>query len=228
MEPTRAVSYRRVSTEGQADSGAGLDAQAATIAGAVAARGWDLVADLADAGASGGSLNGRPALAEALAMLAAGDADVLVVAKLDRLSRSVADFARLTEQARREGWSVVALDVDVDTSTPTGELVVNVSASVSQWERRIIGARTADALAARKAAGVRLGRPVTLPEAVRDRIAADRAAGATLSGIARALTAEGVPTARGGAKWYPSTVAAVVKSVELDAEAAANRAGSAA
>jgi DNA invertase Pin-like site-specific DNA recombinase len=135
----------------------------------------------------------------------------------------VRDFAELAETARRQGWSLVALDVDVDTTTPTGELVANVSASVSQWERRIIGARTADALQARKAQGVRLGRPVTLPDEIRDRIATERAEGASLSAIARTLTAEGVPTARGGAKWYPSTVRAVVQSLDLDAEATAAR-----
>ncbi len=219
----RAITYRRVSTDEQAESGAGLAAQTATLEAAATARGWDVVADLADEGASGGTLARRPALAEALEILETGGADVLVVAKLDRLSRSVLDFAQLSEVARRQGWAIVALDVDVDTTTPTGEMVANITSSVAQWERRIIGARTRDALAARKAAGVRLGRPVTLPTEVRERIRSERADGRTLQAIADGLSADGIPTARGGT-WRPSAIRAVLTSLEADAQAEAARA----
>ena len=65
----------------------------------------------------------------------------MVVAKLDRLSRSVVDAGRLLEEARR-GFNIVALDLGLDLSTPTGELVANVLAAVAQWERRMIGQRT--------------------------------------------------------------------------------------
>jgi DNA invertase Pin-like site-specific DNA recombinase len=143
-----------------------------------------------------------------------------VVSKLDRLSRSVLDFASITEQAKRRGWSVVALDVDVDTTTPTGELVANITSSVAQWERRIIGARTCEAMQAMKARGVRLGRPVDLPDDVRCRIAADRKAGLSFREIAEALNAEAVKTARGG-RWHGSTVRAVLDSLRLDADALA-------
>ena len=77
----------------------------------------------------------------------------LVVAKLDRLSRLVLDFASITELARRKGWAVVALEVD--TTTPTGELTASFTSAVAQWERRIIGARTSDALQAMKDRGAR-------------------------------------------------------------------------
>lgn len=213
----RAIAYARVSTDEQADSGAGLDAQRATMTGALAARGWELVAALADEGRSGATLN-RPELAKALDMLDRGEADALVVAKLDRLSRSVLDFASITERAKRRGWAVVALDVDVDTATPTGELVANITSSVAQWERRIIAARTSEAMQAMKARGVRLGRPVELADDVRQRIAAERAAGDSLRTIADRLNAEAVPTARGG-KWHASTVRAVLDSLDLDAAA---------
>lgn len=217
----RAIAYHRVSTDEQATSGLGLDAQHARTAAAVEARRWSLVATYVDNGRSGKDMR-RPELAAALEALDAGHADVLVVAKLDRLSRSVPDFARITERARARGWSVVALDVDVDTSTPTGALVANITASVAQWEREIIAARTREALQALKARGARLGRPVTLPESVRHRIATERTAGRTLQAIADDLNAENVPTARGG-RWYPSTIAKVLQSVELDATAAAAR-----
>lgn len=213
----RAITYRRVSTDEQADSGAGLDAQDATITAALAARGWELVAALVDEGRSGATLN-RPALTDALDRLDRGEADALVVAKLDRLSRSVLDFASITERAKRRGWAVVALDVDVDTATPTGELVANITSSVAQWERRIIAARTSEAMQAMKARGVRLGRPVELADDVRQRIATERAAGDSLRAIADRLNAEAVPTARGG-RWYASTVRAVLDSLDLDAAA---------
>jgi hypothetical protein len=69
------------------------------------------------------------------------------------------------ERARRKRWQFVALDLALDTTTPAGELVANVMASVAQWERRVISQRTRDALAAKKATGARLGRPRDLAEA---------------------------------------------------------------
>lgn len=217
----RALSYVRVSTEEQADSRAGLDAQRAAITAALEARGWSLVAELADEGRSAKNMK-RPALLDALARLDAGEADALVVAKLDRLSRSVLDFAAITERAKRKGWAVVTLDVDVDTSTPTGELVANITSSVAQWERRIIASRTSEAMQAMKARGVRLGRPVQLPAAIRERIGTEHRAGDSLRTIASRLNVEAVPTARGG-QWHASTVKAVLASLALDAQAAAAR-----
>ncbi len=207
---TRAVGYIRVSTDEQADSGLGLDAQRSTLRSECARRGWDLVRIAEDAGASGKSMNGRPALTDALQAVETGQADTLVVAKLDRLSRSLLDFAGLMERAHRKGWSLVALDLGVDTTTPAGELIANVMATFAQYERKIIGQRTTDALKAAKARGVRLGRPRLLPAAVARRIVRDRDGGATLTAIAEALNAEGVPTAQGGRRWYPSTVRAVL------------------
>jgi hypothetical protein len=79
----------------------------------------------------------------------------------------------------------------------------------NSW-KRIIGQRATDALAEKRAEGITLGRPTVLPQAVRERILAARSAGDGLSAIARALNADEVPTAHGGAKWHPSTVRAVV------------------
>ena len=216
----RAFAYYRVSTDELAATGNGLDAQAATVARAVEARGWNLVTAFVDGGRSGGTLN-RPELTKALDHLDRGVADVLVVAKLDRLSRSVSDFDTIARRAKRHHWSVVALDVDVDTTTPAGELMANVYSAVAQWERRIIGVRTSEAMQAMKARGVRLGRPVDLPDDVRRRIATEREAGRSLRAIAEALNAEAVPTAQGGARWYASTVRDVLGSLALDAEALA-------
>jgi DNA invertase Pin-like site-specific DNA recombinase len=126
-----------------------------------------------DSGFSAKSLD-RPGISGALERLDAGKADALMVAKLDRLSRSLFDFAGLMERARRKGWALVALDLGVDTTTPSGEMMANVLATFSQFERRIIGLRTKEALAAKRAAGVRLGRPRTLSDDVVVRIVSER------------------------------------------------------
>ncbi len=90
--------------------------------------------------------------------------------------------------------------------------MANVLATFAQFERRLIGQRTREALAAKRASGVQLGRPVSLPAAVRERIAAERKAGRSLAAIAHMLNAEHVPTAQGGRQWWPSTVRAVLGS----------------
>src|SRR5438270_7418861 len=155
----RVIGYVRVSTDEQVESGAGLAAQRSAIAAECSRRGWKLAALLEDAGASGGSMRGRPGLHCALETIEAGRADALVVAKLDRLSRSLLDFASLMDRSRRRGWSLVALDLGVDTTTPQGELMATVLASFAQFERRLIGVRTKEALAEKRAMGVQLGRP---------------------------------------------------------------------
>lgn len=172
-----------------------------------------------DAGLSGKSVEGRPALTDALARLDAGDAEVLVAAKLDRVSRSVADFARMLERASARGWHLVLLDLGVDTSTPAGEFVANTIANSAQYERRLIGQRTREGLAAKRAQGVRLGRPSSLPADVVARIVREHQGGVSLRALATTLTDEGVPTAQGGARWYPSTVRAVLHGQDAAAMA---------
>lgn len=199
------VGYIRVSTAEQADSGAGLAAQAEAIRTAVEGRGWRLVTVCEDAGISGKSVR-RPGLERALRMLDRGEAKALLVAKLDRLSRSIVDFVGLMDRAQRKGWAVVALDLGVDTTTPQGEVIANVMASFAQFERRLIGERTKDALAAKRRQGVKLGRPRSLDDATIRRITALREDGMTYKAIAEYLNESDVPTAQGGAQWYPATV----------------------
>lgn len=212
-DPLRVIAYGRVSTHEQGRSGLGLDAQRSTIAAEAARRGWLDLEYVTDEGFSAKNLR-RPGIQSALQQLGSGKADVLVVAKLDRLSRSLLDFASLMQRSREEGWSLVALDLGVDTTTAGGEMMANVMASFAQFERRLIGERTSAALQAAKERGQRLGRPRSLPKATVRRIVRERAGGATLAAIADRLNSEGVPTAQGGAKWYPATVRAVLLSAE--------------
>jgi DNA invertase Pin-like site-specific DNA recombinase len=88
--------------------------------------------------------------------------------------------------------------------------MVNVMGSAAQWERRIISQRTKDALAIKRAQGVRLGRPSSLAPELVERIVREHREGATFSAIARTLTEEGVPTAHRGSKWWPATVRKVL------------------
>jgi DNA invertase Pin-like site-specific DNA recombinase len=205
----RVIGYVRVSTEEQALSGAGLEAQRRAITAECKRRGWELVETIEDAGYSAKDMK-RPGVQEALRALEAGDAKALVVAKLDRLSRSMFDFAALMATAQKQNWALVALDCAVDTSTPAGEAMAHVLATFGQFERRLIGQRTKEALAAKKAAGVRLGRPPTVPPAVVSRIQRHRARGDSLRAIADSLNRDKVPTAQGGAKWYAATVRAIL------------------
>ena len=219
--PTKAVTYRRVSTDEQADSGLGLEAQATSIGRHVDAREWTLVAELTDEGVSGSiAPEARPQLAEALRMLAAGEADALVVAKLDRATRSVADLCHLLDLSDRQGWDFVALDLGIDTSTPMGRAMAQMAGVFSELERKMIGQRTSDAMQALKASGRRLGRPVELADATRQRIVYEREQGRSMREIANDLNNEGVATARGG-QWHASTISRVIESVALDGVAAA-------
>jgi DNA invertase Pin-like site-specific DNA recombinase len=198
------IAYLRVSTHEQADSRAGLEAQRAAILAEAGRRGWTRLEFVEDAGYSASSLR-RPGLASALQRLGRGDAGVLVVSKMDRLSRSLLDFAGIMQRAQREGWALVALDSPADLTTASGEAMAGVMAVFAQLERRLIAERTRAALAQRQAAGVRLGRPRTIAPAVERRVRELRAQGLSVRQIAERLAAEGHQPPRGGS-WQASTL----------------------
>ena len=205
---TTAHGYCRVSTDQQADSGLGMEAQVASIVAACEARGWQLVDVERDNGRSGTTTD-RPGLRRILERIEPGE--VLIVAKLDRLSRSVQDAAQLMDRAASKGWHVVALDVGVDTSTATGRLVANVLAAVSQWEADAISERTSAALQALRAQGVTLGNPNRIPDDVVQRMKRWRSRGWSFPKIANRLNEMEVPTAQGGAQWHAGTVRAILE-----------------
>lgn len=212
------IGYVRVSTAEQSNSGAGLAAQRAAIAAECDRRGWQIAELIEDAGFSARTLK-RPGMERVLTLLHAEAASGLVVAKLDRLSRSMLDFATVMELARQDGWAIVALDCAVDTTTPAGEAMANVMATFAQFERRLIGQRTKEALAVKRAAGVQLGRPAEVPAATADRIVRYRSQGLTIREIAAQLTSEQIPTARGG-QWQPATISRVLRRMDQVPESA--------
>jgi DNA invertase Pin-like site-specific DNA recombinase len=195
--------YCRVSTEEQGESGLGLAAQRSAIEAACAERGLRLAAVREEVRSSARADN-RPELQALLRGLRRGD--VLVVSRLDRLTRSLLDIAALVEQARRRGWTLVVLDLGLDLSTPTGEAMAGMLAVFAQFERRLIGQRTRDALAAKRATGWvphRFESP--LPEESRARALELAAAGISQRRIADALNREGIPTG-GGGRWHRESV----------------------
>lgn len=217
---TRVVGYIRVSTEGQADEGVSLEAQRARLEAFALATDLILVGIHVDAGLSAKTLE-RPGLLRALALLEAGQADGILVAKLDRLTRSVRDLGDLVERYFASRFSLLSVSDAIDTRSASGRLVLNVLCSVAQWEREATGERTREALAHLKRQGVRLG-PPALGEGPRRgetaeagelatvaRIVALKAKGLSLRSIAEVLTDEGHPTKRGG-RWGAETVRKVL------------------
>jgi DNA invertase Pin-like site-specific DNA recombinase len=207
MEANVVIGYVRCSTVQQAESGDGLAAQRTAIAAEAARQNWE-IHWIEDPAVSGGNAK-RPGLERARQMLAAGDASAMVVSKLDRISRSMVDFVNLTVEAKRQGWQLISLDLPLDPSSATGEAMSNMMMTFAQLERQLIKQRIKDALAEKRAAGIRLGRPLALDPTIREWIAAERET-RTLQSIADELNAEAVPTAHGGRRWHPSTVRAVL------------------
>jgi DNA invertase Pin-like site-specific DNA recombinase len=225
----RFVAYFRVSTDRQGRSGLGLEAQREAVESYLNGGRWSLVAEFTEI--ESGKRNDRPELEKALATCKKQKAR-LVIAKLDRLSRNLAFIATLMDS----GVEFIAVD-----NPHANKLTVHILAAVAQHEREIISARTSAALKAAKARGKRLGNP-KLAEARRhaavakkeraDRYSANvlpvireiqESGIKSLRGVARALAARGIPTARGGA-WTPVQVSAILQRARWYIEG--NRCGS--
>ena len=201
----------RVSSDEQARSGLSLEAQEQTLRSEADRRGWEVAEVLIDeVSAKRGSV--RPAFDRARELLASGEANALLATRLDRISRSVVGFADLMAAAQDQGWQVVALDLGLDTSTTTGRMVAHILAAVAEAEREVIGQRTSAALIAKRRRGEHVGRRSLLPPEVIQRVVRFRSTGMTLTAIAALLNDDGVLTGQGGARWYASTVRAVLQS----------------
>ncbi|KRB47581.1 recombinase family protein [Terrabacter sp. Root181] len=200
---TRALAYCRVSTAEQVRTGLGLDAQRDTVTAEATRRGWT-VDVITDEGASGKQVN--PGLRDALDQLATGRADALIVAKMDRLARSVLHASDVMERARLQGWDLVVCDLALDLSTPYGKAMANMLATFAELEREMIATRTREGLAAAKAKGKQIGRPRLATAGVVDRICREREGGASFGAIARGLTDDGILSPQGRPGWQSSTV----------------------
>jgi DNA invertase Pin-like site-specific DNA recombinase len=215
---TRAILYGRVSTDEQ---GLGLAAQLDPLEAEAKRRDWDARV-VTDEGVSGGMpVDERPALGPELADLSAGD--VLAVAKLDRLSRSLIDFAGLLQRAEEQGWTLSVLDLGIDTSTPQGKLIAHMLVAVAQWEREMIGLRIREGLAkSPKRLGRKPGLPAVgggrlapIPDELRDAVTTLRP-GRSPNAIAERLNAQGHKSLRGG-RWHRTSVRRLLDRLDLEA-----------
>jgi DNA invertase Pin-like site-specific DNA recombinase len=218
----RAIGYVRVSTDKQAEGGVSLEAQQQKIHAMAVVQGTDLLELIVDAGESAKTLD-RPGMERLLALVDARKVDTVIIAKLDRLTRSVKDLALLLERFTQRGVALVSVAESLDTNTAAGRLVLNIMMSVSQWEREAIGERTRDAMAHMKATRQaysptpygfqRNGAVLAIADAEHgmvQKIQQWRTAGWTLRKIAGELNRLGIATKNGGTEWYASTVQRIV------------------
>ncbi|MEP7304170.1 MAG: recombinase family protein [Acidobacteriota bacterium] len=227
MAARHTLGYVRVSTEKQADEGLSLEAQTVKIRQMADLRDLALTEGdvISDAGESAKSLN-RPGLTWLLAQVDAGAVGTVIIAKLDRLTRSTRDLWPLIEHFERRHVTLISVAETLDTSTAMGRAMLNIIATLSQWEREAIGERTRDVLRHKKAKGERVG---TLPFGFRlvagsrsqlepdvveqDKLALIRnlkAAGGSTRKISDALNEAGLTTRR-GTPWRGQYVARILQ-----------------
>ena len=227
----RTIAYVRVSTEDQATTGVSLDAQEARIGAYCTKMGWDAPEVVRDAGESAKSLK-RPGIAAIIQQVRNDAVERVVVAKLDRLTRSIRDLSDLIDLCAKHDVALVSVGETLDTSSAAGRMVVNMLGVVGQWEREAIAERTSTALSHKRRSGLaysttpfgycREGNTL-VPDAfeqkaLQESMRMDRA-GASFREIARFLTNLGVKPHRGKA-WYASSVRAMLHS-RIAAERAA-------
>src|ERR1035438_9893161 len=229
----KTLGHVRVSTDKQAERGVSLEAQAEKIRAMAVVHSVALAEIIVDGGESAKSLN-RPGMARLLAMVDAGEVRTVIIAKLDRLTRSVKDLCTLLERFERRGVALVSVAESLDTGSAAGRLVLNIMTAVSQWEREAIGERTRDAMSHKRTNGERVGNiqlgyrlgtdgkhvePDAAEQAVLLEIRNMRQNGHTLRGIAAALNHGALRTRRGSA-WRLGSVARALKA-DTPAKAAA-------
>ncbi len=157
MNESKAIGYIRVSPRDQAANSVSLVSQRAKIEAYAVLHDLTLVEVIEDAGHSAKSLD-RPGMTKLLSRIRDRRIGVVVVAKLDRITRSVRDLGELIDVFQRSGVEFASVADHIDTSTASGRLVLNVMGSVSQWEREAIGERTSEALAVMRSNGRRISR----------------------------------------------------------------------
>jgi len=205
----KALLYARVSTQMQVNDGVSLDVQERQLVTAAEFHGfasWEVVRE---EGRSGKSVKGRPALLDALGRLERKEADALIVTRIDRLARSTTDFLDIVDMANKQGWRLIMLDLNLDTSSYQGRFVVTVMSALAEMERGIIAARQKDVHKDRRERGivwgVDMGPRNKTPLDIRNRIVLERGSGRSYRQIADGLNEDEVPT-QNGKVWYASTV----------------------
>ena len=207
-----ALVYVRVSTNRQEATGHSLDSQAAILSKLAEAEGYE-VEVVEEIGS--GRKSSRPKLLEAKMRLNAGKAKALFALDIDRLARSTIHLLELAETAKRKGWRLVVSSLNIDTSTPVGEMQLGMLAVFAQFESRMIGARVERQHEARRDRGITWGVDQgfrgNLNPAARGLIARLANEGKSLREIASQLETAGMQTPNGG-KWWPASIKAILES----------------
>lgn len=219
----QAIFYLRVSTEQQATEGVSLEAQQAKLTAWATLNDTTVLGVYSDAGLSG-TKDDRPGLLNAMEAATKAKA-TLVVYSLSRLSRSTAATIRLADELNRAGAELVSLSEKIDTTTAAGKMVFRMLSVLNEFERDLVSERTTTALRHKKSQGQRVGEipfgydlaadgialianPAQL-EAI-ELINSLRAAGLTYQAIANELTARGIATKKGSAKWSTASIHKIV------------------
>jgi len=228
----RVVGYARVSTDEQAEKGVSLSAQEEKIRLYCQLHGLELV-EMIVKGESAKEMN-RPGFKRALELLDKGQAEGLVVFKLDRLTRNLGDWTHLIDAyfGEKAGKSLMSVNDSIDTRTAAGRLVLNVLMSVAQWEREAISERTRSALGYKKARGERVGKvpfgwdldpdgrgltPNPTEQEALGWIREWDAAGWALRRMAVELDRRGVPPKSGKATWTHTTLVSILDRLRTTA-----------
>lgn len=219
----KAIGYVRVSTDQQADRGVSVQAQTERVRALATVQGADLLDVVVDGGESTKSMR-RPGLQRTLSLGEAGAVQAVIVAKLDRQTRSVKDLCSLLELFEKRRVALVSAAESLDTGSAAGRLGITIMGAVSQWEREAIVERTRDALRHKRSNGQRVGNiaygyrlaadgvhvePDTAEQAVVTEIRRLREFGTSLRQIAAALNELGHHTRR-GTDWRLESVARVL------------------
>jgi site-specific DNA recombinase len=228
LSSMRAIGYCRVSTDKQADHGVSLEAQEAKIRAMAVVQGVEINELIVDGGESAKNLN-RPGMERLLTLVDQRQVKTVIIAKLDRLTRSVKDLAELLERFERRGVSLVSVAESLDTASASGRLVINIMTAVSQWEREATGERTKDAMRHKKSNGECVGNvaygfrraadgehvePEPNEQAALALIRSLRSQGCSLRQIAAALNGQALRTRR-GAGWRHDHVLRIVGSASV-------------
>lgn len=176
----KAIGYLRVSTEEQAGRGASIALQRDKVEQYAQLYGLDVVAWVEDAGVSAKTLD-RPGLNRALAMLASGEAEALIVHKLDRLTRVVAHLGQLLDGPFRRS-ALLSVSEQIDCRSAGGRMVLNILSSIAQWERETISERVTSALGHLKSQGRRVG---AVPYGCRSVVVGHKPDGKAIQGLER-------------------------------------------
>jgi len=222
----RAIGYTRVSTEEQSQQGVSLSNQAQKIQAYCTAKDWEMTAVIRDEGYSGKDLN-RPGIQAIIKGCRKKEFDVVVIMKLDRLTRSVKDLGYLVEDVfNKHSVAFSSLQDNFDTSTANGRMIMNILATLAQWERDIIAERTRDAMQFMKSSLKLVGAvpfgfdPVGKdlnpdPEAMVtiQAMTRMRKEGTSYQKIAAHLNGNGI-TSKNGGKWHPKTVMGAINQIQ--------------